>query len=365
MSSMKKLLSSLLFILIANISCSALANEEYWEYTFRPGDSLWKIANQYTTSPNNWKQIKELNLMNQGVNRRIQIGSRIKIPISMLKVQPTPAKIVAISGAVTLLRANGNKSELQLDTLLYSGDRVITQDHQIVRIEFADQSQLQVLPNSEIILDKLSHHKKTGMVDTQIRLNSGRINTQVIKQNKGSRYEIITPSAITAVRGTAFRMSSDDSLVSRTEVTEGLVKVYNEDSEQSVKEGFGLIAKKGEPLSKPIKLLEPPTLNITQPINKQIAQLSWNKLTGAIQYRYQIATDDTFKELIVNQQTQDHNVNINDLTPNHYYIRVRGIDQYQLEGINSTIDLQILEIKQTDHLLKDAILPTGINLLNL
>ena len=81
-------------------------------------------------------------------------------------------------------------------------------------MQFADQSELQVLPNSEVVLDKLSHHKHTGMVDTRIRLNSGSVNTRVEKQGPDSHYEISTPAAITAVRGTAFRLSSDAEHIS-------------------------------------------------------------------------------------------------------------------------------------------------------
>ena len=72
------------------------AEEEYWEYTFRPGDSIWKIAEKYTTSVNNWVEIQELNKIRQGPDRRIPPGTRIIIPVSMLKQQPVPAVVIAV-----------------------------------------------------------------------------------------------------------------------------------------------------------------------------------------------------------------------------------------------------------------------------
>ena len=104
------------------------AEEEYWEYTFRPGDSIWKIAKRYTTTVNNWGEIQKLNQIHQGPDRRIRPGTRIIIPISMLKLQPAPALVIALNGDASLVRANGDRMKLTLGEKLYSGDSVITAD---------------------------------------------------------------------------------------------------------------------------------------------------------------------------------------------------------------------------------------------
>ena len=121
---------TLLLLLAVSLPGLVKAEEEYWEYTFRPGDSIWKIAEKYTTSVNNWVEIQELNKIRQGPDRRIPPGTRIVIPISMLKLQPTPAIVIAVSGAASLVRANGEKQTLETGTKLYSGDRVLTADEQ-------------------------------------------------------------------------------------------------------------------------------------------------------------------------------------------------------------------------------------------
>ena len=222
---MLRLIYTLLMVVATSFPSLVAAEEEYWEYTFRPGDSIWKIAERYTTTVNNWGEIQKLNQIKQGPDRKIRPGTRIIIPVSMLKQQPTPALVIAVSGEATLIRANGEQSKVTLGEKLYSGDRVVTADKQNLRMQFADKSELQVLSNSVVVLDKLSHHKQTGMVDTRIHLNSGSVNTWVEKQHPDSHYEIRTPAAITAVRGTAFRLSTDDEQISRTEVTEGMVAV--------------------------------------------------------------------------------------------------------------------------------------------
>jgi len=263
--------TALLLMLVFFMPAVVSAEEDYWEYTFRPGDTIWDIAKKYTTSVNNWDEIQNINLIRLGADRKIRPGTRIVIPVSMLKLQPTPALVIALDGEISVFRANdGERQTLTTESKLYSGDRIVTDAKQSVRLQFADQSELQILPNSEVVLDKLSHYKKSGMVDTRIRLNSGAVNTQVEKQRPDSRYQITTPSAITAVRGTSFRLSTDEQQISRTEVTGGMVAVSAGQSEKSVKDGFGIVAEKDKPLPEPVKLLAAPVITIKQPADNML-----------------------------------------------------------------------------------------------
>lgn len=354
-----RIIASLLFMLAIVLPAQLLAVEEYWEYTFRPGDSIWKIAEKYTTSANNFTEIQRINQIRQGPDRKIQPGTRIVIPVSMLKQQPTPARVIAVTGDASLVRANGDRDEIKIGTLLYSGDRVVTHDQQSLRMQFADKSELQVLSNSEVVLDKLSHHRKSGMVDTRIRLNSGAVNTEVEKQNGESRFEIKTPAAVTAVRGTAYRLSSDAHQISRTEVTEGLVGVSAGGVEKAVKEGFGIIAEKGKPLSDPVKLLAAPSIGDNLSADMTLLKLSWSALDGAERYRYQLASDEKFNQLVIESTTLDTSIEISELTPGRYYLRVRGIDGNRLEGVDAVRDFEILQVAEDDGSPWDIVIPIG------
>lgn len=332
----------LLLLFTVSLSGRVVAEEEYWEYTFRPGDSIWKVAEKYTTSVNNWAEIQTLNKIREGPDRRILPGTRILIPVSMLKQQPAPAIVIAVSGEAGVVRANGDSETLITGSKLYSGDRVVTADGQSLRIQFADKSELQVQANTVIVLDKLSHHKDTGMVDTRIRLNSGSVKTWVEKLKPESNYEIKTPAAVTAVRGTAFRLSST-SQFSRTEVTEGTVGVSAGDIEKSVKSGYGIVAEKDKPLPEPVKLLPPPEISDNLSKDKTVLSISWKKLEGAKFYRYQLASDEKFNQLVVDSLTESNKIEINDLKPGRYYLLVRGVDQYKLEGLDANSVFEILE----------------------
>lgn len=334
----------ILLLLLIFISPASATQDEYWEYTFRPGDSIWSIAKKYTTSVNNWSEIQKINQVRQGHDRKIRPGTRIIIPVSMLKLQPTPALVVALNGNIKLIRSNGKIETISTDTKLYSGDRIITANQQSLRLQFADRSELQIFPNSEVVLDKISLHKQTGMVDTRIRLNTGSIDTQVKKQGAESRYEITTPSAITSVRGTSFRMSSDSEQISRTEVTGGAVTVTAGASEKEVIDGYGIVAEKNKPLAEPVKLLSSPDLTVTQPANMTQATINWPVLDGAIYYRYQVATDEYFNQISIDTISKKNTIELTTLTVSNYYLRVRAIDQYKLEGIDA---VKSFEIKPT------------------
>ena len=338
---MIRFIFTLLLMLTVSLPGLVSAEEEYWEYTFRPGDSIWKIAKKYTTTVNNWSEIQKINKIRHGPDRRIRPGTRIVIPVSMLKLQPTPARVIAINGDASLVRANGDELTASIGEKLYSGDKVVTADKQSLRMQFADKSELQVLPNSEVVLDKLSHHKQSGMVDTRVRLNSGSVNTWVEKLQPDSHYYIITPAAITAVRGTAFRLSSDVEQISRTEVTEGFVAVSAGKTDRNVQHGYGIVAEKDKPLPEPVKLLSPPEVSVEHSEEQTVVQLSWIKLDAAKFYRYQLATDEKFNQVTVDTTTVDNIINLDQLPPGHYYLRVRGVDQFKLEGLDSIINFEI------------------------
>lgn len=349
----------MLFLILPGV---AGAEEQYWEYTFRPGDTIWEIAKKYTTNVNNWSAIQKVNNIGNGPDRKISPGTRIKIPVAMLKQQPAPAIVIAVNGTASLTRANGDQSELEIGSKLFSGDRVLTNDQQSLRIQFADKSELQVLPGSEIILDKISYHKSTGMVDTRVRLNKGRVNTWVEKLKPSSHYQIITPSAITAVRGTRYRVSSD-ALISRTEVTEGSVGVSADLITRQVETGFGIVAEKGKPLPEPVKLLPAPEISDNKSATQTHLQVSWHGLDGAAHYRYQLALDENFNQILIDRSTPETNINLKDLQVGQFYLRVRGIDTFKLEGLNASRDFEIRKPPEVENIFEKVILPSGLLLL--
>jgi hypothetical protein len=227
---------------------------------------------------------------------------------------------------------------------------VFTRKQQNLRLQFADESELLILENSEVVLDKLSFHKKTGMVDTRIRLNIGGVNTWVRKQSPDSLYQIQTPAAITAVRGTSFRVTSDENQVSRTEVTEGTVVVVAGGTEIEVKDGFGVVAEINKPVAEPVRLLTAPEVYGQQIEGQQAAIFNWTEVEGASYYRYQMATDEDFNHIIVDETAKQNRVEFDNMQAGNYYLQVRGVDRYELEGGNAinAIEIRALPVEEPE-----------------
>jgi hypothetical protein len=221
---------------------------------------------------------------------------------------------------------------------LNSGDRLLVDDDSNATVRFADGSELLVLGGSEIIFDTLSAYGETGMVDTRIRLQGGQVDTRVRPgRGGGSRYEIITPAAVAAVRGTDFRVSADtDNPLMRSEVLEGTVAVSGEGEQQSVPAGFGVLAQAGKPPTPPVPLLPKPDMTPQQPVLERLPlQFRWAAVEQASAYRFQVATSEQFDSLLVNDTSTGTRGYHADLPDGEYVLRVRGIDRDGLEGIDA------------------------------
>jgi len=307
-----------------------------WIYTVRPGDNLWDFSEEYLTDIRYWKRLQQINDIQRP--RNMPPGSKIKVPIAWLKVQPEPARVLQISGTAELVRAGSEQSDaLSIDHELRTGDRIRTAADSNVTLRFADDSELLIQSDSEVIMDTLSSYHRTGMVDTRVRLQQGRVDTRVKpSQGPGSRYHIITPAAVAAVRGTNFRVSTEtDQPVSRSEVIEGKVKVSGDIGAQLVPAGYGVVAEKGKPTAPPKELLPAPEASGMPDVFQRLPlAFAWNGVDGAQGYRFQIADHSQFSTLLADRETTAPSGLWHDLPDGDYFLRLRAVDDDKLEGWN-------------------------------
>jgi hypothetical protein len=313
------------------------AETQDWVYTVRPGDNIWDLTERYCVSVRHWKRIQRLN--NVRLDRQIPPGTKLRFPLDILKYQPATALVTQVQGTAQLIRTGGKPAvPLVAKTALRSGDRIVTATGANVTLQFADGSELLVLEDSEVVMDTLSAWSTTGMVDTRVRLQGGRVDTRVKPgQGPGSRYHIITPAAVAAVRGTRFRVAADKQQpLSRSEVTAGTVNVGAAGSSQDIPAGFGLVSESGKPPQPPRQLLPAPDLAATATLYRSLPlQFSWSPLPGAQGYRLQIAPNQKFETLIVDKSAGQPGVQWADLPDGRYALRVRGIDDVGLEGLDA------------------------------
>ncbi len=325
------------------LSGPALAHD--WVYTAKPGDNLWNLSEQflkqgiaYTRALQTYNHIED--------PFRIQPGAKIRIPLGWLEVQPASATVLNVQGEAELQPASGGAPvELETGHSLGIGDEIRTGAGGSVTVEFADGSRLLVQPQSILSMDALSSYRDTGMVDTRLRLQGGRVESEVTpSRGPGSRYEIITPAAVAAVRGTHFRTGAgnagDDSTMS--EVLEGGIGLAASGQSLGIPAGFGSVVRAGEPPAPPRPLLPAPDLSGLPALGeRELLGFDWPGLEGAEGYRAQLFASSRFERLLLDKVVREPRVEWNAPPDGSYALRIRAIDGQGLEGFDSSREVEI------------------------
>ena len=331
-----------------------------WHYTVRPKDNVWTLGDQFLDASHSWNDIVRHNNIKQA--NTIATGTILKIPVSWLKHQPAPALAASVSGNTMLRRhLESQYSMLEKNTSLRVGDEIATYDGSVL-IKFADKSILRLSPNSNLIFNRLTRYGKTGMADTRLRLQKGRISTRVTPLNhQGSRYEINTPSAVAAVRGTAFRLMTKDNFT-QLEVTEGLVNLSNASQSIEVNAGEGVSLHPGSSRFVSVdlpKILTPQSAvnieNIAVTKTDQLpVTLKWLEQKEIATYYYQLFKDSEEGELLDSSFLEKPEVKLNHLTNGTYLVAMRSIDSKGFNGLDHQISVVIGMIAKPATLLMPA-----------
>ena len=319
------------------------AHAHDWIYVARPGDNIWKLTEQHLKDIGYWEKLQAYNRITDPY--RILPGTRLRIPIGWLKVQPASAHIIALSGRVLRIPANTSDAVLAaIGDELGSGDAVRTEQASSVTIEFADDSKLLVQAASVVVMDSMSAYGASGMIDTTMRLQQGRVESSVEKSRDGaSRYQIITPTAVVAVRGTAFRSAYDATTgVALGEVSEGQVSARAGASTRRVNAGFGIRAEAGQPLAAPQRLLPAPNLSdVPRTFDRVLMQLRWPPVGDAMGYRVQVFAPGTSQDLLLDRRLDAPRLELDAPADGDYLLRVRAIDDSGLEGLDAEIAMTV------------------------
>lgn len=332
-----------LFLILCSISLSSHAEDsngsEEWHYTLRPGDTIQDISLNLLNHKYSWSDVVKHNRIDQ--SDTLAPGSIIKIPMYWLKHQPKPAIVKALEGSAQIKKVSSSRYEtLKNGMFIQVGDEVATREGNVV-FEFADGSTIRLEANSNLIFNKLSHFGKTGMVDTRLRLKQGSLTTDIPPLVKGSRYEIKTPSAVAAVRGTEFRLHSTEN-ETRLEVLEGIVEFTGEYGQMMVEAGKGATIKNGSPRIEVINLPAPPRTQLAQDTIRELpAKIGWEKSRDASSYQVELTETDKNGKLMQSKTQNDTTLQIDQINNGKYELAVRSINADGYKGTDSVSKLSV------------------------
>lgn len=324
---------------------ATLASAQDWTYRARPGDTLWDLGSRYLKANVQWQQLQAHNGITDP--NRLAPGQTLRFPIIWLRVQPAPARVVALLGQAQVSDPVNGTRPLQANMLLPIGSQLQTGADASVTLSFADDSRLQLRENSLLQLDQLSSYGATGMVDTRMRLQRGRSSNQVTPaRGPASRYIITAPTATSSVRGTLFRVNAgDQDRPAATEVVQGRVQVGNGGGQRVIGGGHatlirapGLAPGQAQPLLPAPQLLE--SQSRLQPLPLVAA---WQAMDAARRYRVEVVLAAMPDVVLFAREVSEPKIRIDTLPPGRLRLLVRAIDADGVEGLDAEHDFSVPE----------------------
>jgi len=136
---------------------------------------------------------------------------------------PNFAKVIFAVGNVKIQDASGS-ADAKTDALVQAGMTVLTGKKSQCTILIGESSYITIKENSQLLVDSLL--KKGGVFeDSSVELKAGRLVVNPKKLLKDESFKVKTPTAVAAVRGTKFVVSSEPGEDVKISVVEGRVEM--------------------------------------------------------------------------------------------------------------------------------------------
>jgi hypothetical protein len=312
------------------------------EYTARSGDTMIGLSRRYLIEGQKHEVQRALWEHNQLKDKdRIAPGQVIRIPENWLKNDAGRMELTQVEGDV-----QSKGQPLRPGARITAGDDLQTGKDGYVTIKLADGSTLALKPGSSMQVDSVRKSPLAPAADALFTLKNGRVEASVQKRSaSGARFEVRTPIAVAAVRGTRFRVVSDEEKRTATsEVVEGTVEVNDTGNlgSVSVQDGFGTRVAEGQAPSAPRALLPAPRLWTGMRLwVRRPVRLNFTRLPGAVSYRLVVARKADFNEVIAETILPNNIIVLPELDNGPYFLKVRGIDDLGLEGKDTLADITL------------------------
>lgn len=322
-----------LFIFVQPISADS---DQTIEIIVEKYDNISSISKQYLEDFRQWREVAEYNGLDNP--HLIHPGQKILIPMHLLKGIPIRGEVTFIKGAVSI-QAEGTEESRPLhhgDTVWHR-NRITTGDDGSVEVSYDDGTSFLLRSNTDVILRKAVLKEEKHILRRLIQKTGRSISRLKKITGKENRYEIQTPSAIAAARGTEFRISVDEHEATRSEVLKNVVALEAMRQQVKVKEGEGTLVRKNEPPLKPRKLLIPPVLTDPQTLYRSLPlKFSFTAPEGASSIRVMLSRDREVKEILKQAVIKSGDtLDMIGIADGIYYLQVLSIDDEGIEGLPS------------------------------
>jgi hypothetical protein len=302
------------------------------QYVVRRGDTLISLGQRYLVRPDLYKAVQQRNRIADPLS--MPVGRVLNIPRNLLKYKPAKAKFVAVRGQVL-----AGQSQATVGQVVNEGITVSTAETSFATLLLDDGSRISLPSNSDIRIRRLRNYVLGGSLDYDFDVAKGGMNSTVIKhKSPNDRYQVRTPKAVSAVRGTNFQSRYDPaSNKDFAEVEEGRLAVGAGSADNvDLPAGNGLALPADgsvirEALLAPPNLVEPGRLQ-ADPVVAFVA----DKSADASGYRLTVATDAGFVDQVADAASTDTRIVFQNLGNGNYFVRARAISSNGIEGLPQT-----------------------------
>jgi hypothetical protein len=301
-------------------------------YQVRKGDTLINLGERYLRTVNSYKIVQQQNRINNPF--AMPVGKVLVIPRNLLKFKPASAKLISVRGQVL-----AGAVQAAVGQVLKEGTALSTAESSFATLLLDDGSRVSLPSNSDIRIRRLRSYFLGGSLDYDFDVAKGGIRSSVIKhKSNDDRYQVRTPKAVSAVRGTDFQSRFDPVTNGDfAEVLEGgLAVASGSTNNKAVLAGNGLAVQADggvitEALLSPPMLDEPGRTQADKIVN--FTTINTGDANGT---RYTIGADAGFIEQVADQIAPDGKGHFADLPNGNYFVRARSLSANGLQGLPAT-----------------------------
>lgn len=331
------------------------------EYLVSAGDTLSTIGHRLLENPHDWQQVQSLNQVRH--ERRLRVGSVLRIPAVLLKSQPAEASLSVVTGVVQVNGQSASAGQKVVESAVLS-----TGADGIVEIRLGDGSTLRMTPNSRLRLERLRRFHRDDLIEARTVLEQGRVEAQASGQRR-KPLEIRTPFATAAVRGTGFRVGAQPERVV-AEVLSGAIEwgaaktvpsqttparpapsrmapsraapaLPARATTVALNGGYGSSSDPKGNLVTEALLAAPDLSSLPAVVDQAQVRASFNPIASASQYRVQLFSDLTRRTLVQERLTSEPRIEFDSVSDGAVYLRVRALSAQRIEGLDRDGLLQV------------------------
>jgi hypothetical protein len=310
---------------------AGVSGEEGITYRMAPHDTLLGLAAKYLAGPGAAQEVQRINRIRDP--RRIPVGTVLAIPRRLLRFEPVALRIATFSGPVSL--ANGGTPER--GQVLGEGMEIGTGANGFVTLAGADGSRVSLPSQSRVRVKESRRYLINRAASIEIEVLRGRAEVSAAKQAPQGQFRLRSPVAVSAVRGTVFRVGyAEDRATGTTEVIEGLVGVATPKAGLDLPAGFGAAARGDGEVAKESLLPAPDAPGAGRVQTDPEVAFALSPVAGAAGYRVQIARDAGFVEVIAESSGPAPEARFAGIGNGRLFMRANAMAPSGIEGLGQS-----------------------------